>query len=209
MDASANWFNNEIVFPAGFLQPPLFDPKADDAVNYGAMGATIGHEMTHLFDNTGRQFDATGNLRDWWTPQDAANYKARAQRVIDQFNAYTILDDSSLHVNGELTQGENIADLGGLKIAYIALEKALARNGRPGTIDGFTQEQRFFLSWAQFWRQIARPEFQRARLNTDPHAPWKLRVNGPLSNMPEFAKAFNCKSGDPMVRPDSLRAEIW
>jgi putative endopeptidase len=199
---------NEIVFPAGILQPPFYDPNADDAVNYGGMGAVIGHEMTHGFDDQGRQFDAAGNLRDWWTPQDAAAYKTRAQLVSDQFDAYTVLD-SATHVNGKLTLGENIADLGGLTIAYAAFQKSLAGKPRPANIDGFTADQRFFLSWAQVWRQSMRPEQSRLLVNVDPHAPSVWRVNGPLSNMPEFAKAFGCKPGDPMVRSDALRAQIW
>jgi putative endopeptidase len=200
--------NNEIIFPAGILQPPFFDPAADDAVNYGAIGAVIGHEMTHGFDDSGRQFDASGNLRDWWTKTDAERYNAHAKLVVDQFDAYTVLD-SATHVNGKLTLGENIADLGGVKIAYLALQKALAQSGRPAPIDGYTPEQRFFLSYALLWRQIARPEALRMRLNVDTHAPLNWRVNGPLSNMPEFAAAWSCKTGDPMVRPDTLRARIW
>jgi putative endopeptidase len=199
---------NEIVFPAGILRPPFFSPDADDAVNYGAMGAVIGHEMSHGFDDQGRRFDAQGNLRDWWTKADADKYNAQAQRVVEQFNAYTVVD-SSTHVNGKLTLGENIGDLGGLKIAYLAMEKALAKKGRPGKIDGFTPEQRFFLGWAQAWRTLQRDEAAKAQVNTNPHAPAKWRVNGPLSNMPEFAKAWGCKDGDPMVRPDALRARIW
>jgi putative endopeptidase len=199
---------NEIVFPAGILQPPFYDPSADDAVNYGGMGAVIGHEMTHGFDDQGRQFDAQGNLRDWWTAQDAAAYKARAQRVSDQFDAYTVVD-SSTHVNGKLTLGENIADLGGLTIAYAAYEKSLAGKPRPPKINGFTPEQGFFLSWAQVWRERMRPEAERLQVNTNPHAPARWRVNGPLSNMPEFAKAFGCQPGDPMVRPANVRAQIW
>jgi putative endopeptidase len=199
---------NEIVFPAGILQAPFYDPNADDAVNYGGMGAVIGHEMTHGFDDQGRQFDAAGNLRDWWTPQDAAAYKARAQLVSDQFDRYTILD-SATHVNGKLTLGENIADLGGLTIAYAAFQKSLAGKPRPANIDGFTPEQRFFLSWAQVWREAARPEAARVQVNTNPHAPAQWRVNGPLSNMPEFARAFSCKPGEAMVRGDALRAQIW
>jgi putative endopeptidase len=198
---------NEIVFPAGILQPPFFDPNADDAVNYGAMGAVIGHEMSHGFDDSGRRFDAQGNLRDWWTKTDADKYNAQAQRVVEQFNAYTVVDTMT-HVNGRLTLGENIGDLGGLKIAYIAMEKALAKK-RPGKIDGFTPEQRFFLGWAQVWRTLQRDEATKAQVNTNPHAPAKWRVNGPLSNMPEFAKAWGCKDGDPMVRPEALRARIW
>ncbi len=198
---------NEIVFPAGILQPPFFNPTADDAVNYGGMGAVIGHEMTHGFDDQGRQFDAQGNLRDWWTASDAASYKSRAQRVADQFDSYTVVDTAT-HVNGKLTLGENIADLGGLTIAYAALEKALAGQPRP-KIDGFTPEQRFFLSWAQVWRQRARPEYLRSMVNTNPHSPGVWRVNGPLSNMAEFAQAFGCKPGDAMVRPPDQRAQIW
>jgi putative endopeptidase len=208
VDAFYNAANNEITFPAGILQPPFFDPAADDAVNYGAIGAVIGHEMTHGFDDQGRQFDASGNLRDWWTKADAENYNARAKLVMEQFDAYTVLD-SATHVNGKLTLGENIADLGGLKIAFLSLQKALAQSGRPGPIDGYTPEQRFFLSYAQVWRQITRPEALRMRLNVDTHAPLNWRVNGPLSNMPEFAAAWGCSAGDPMVRPDSLRARIW
>ena len=199
---------NEIVFPAGILQPPFYDPTADDAVNYGGMGAVIGHEMTHGFDDQGRQFDAAGNLRDWWTSQDAAAYKARAQLVSDQFDRYTVID-SATHVNGKLTLGENIADLGGLTIAYAAFQKSLAGKPRPAKIDGFTPEQRFFLSWAQVWREASRPEAERVQVNTNPHAPARWRVNGPLSNMPEFARAFSCSPGDPMVRGDSIRAQIW
>ena len=203
---------NQIQFPAGILQPPFFDPNADDAVNYGGIGAVIGHEMSHGFDDQGRQFDTQGNLRDWWAPGDAAKYKAQAQRIVDQFDAYTVVD-STTHVNGRLTLGENIGDLGGLTIAYAALEKALAAKrarGEPaGPIDGFTPEQRFFLSWAQIWREIQRPEAARLQVATNPHSPPKWRVNGPLSNMPEFRRAWGCTDADPMVRPDSLRARIW
>jgi putative endopeptidase len=206
VNAYYNPSKNEIVFPAGILQPPFFDPKADDAVNYGGMGAVIGHEMTHGFDDQGRQFDAQGNLRDWWTPADAEQYKTRATLVANQFDQYVSVD--TLKVNGKLTLGENIADLGGLTIAYAALQKALEGKPRP-TIDGFTPEQRFFLAWAQIWRNNTRPEYARMLVTVDPHSPGKWRVNGPLGNMPEFAKAFGCKAGDPMVRSDSLRAQIW
>jgi putative endopeptidase len=207
VNASYSSSLNQIQFPAGILQPPFFDPNADDAVNYGALGAVIGHEMTHGFDDSGRNFDAQGNLRDWWTAEDAAKYKTAAQRVVDQFNAYTVVDSAS-HVNGRLTLGENIADLGGLTVAYYAMEKAIA--GKPhAKIDGFTPEQRFFLAWAQVWRGLTRPEAELQSLKTNPHSPGKWRTNGPLSNMPEFAKAFGCKEGDPMVRADSLRARIW
>jgi putative endopeptidase len=199
---------NEIVFPAGVLQAPFFDPNADDAVNYGAIGAVIGHEMSHGFDDQGRRFDAHGNLRDWWTKDDVAKYNTQAQRVVDQFNAYTVVD-STTHVNGKLTLGENIGDLGGLKIAYVAMQKSMAQKGRQPNIDGFTPEQRFFLGWAQVWRELQRDEAAKAQVNSNVHAPSKWRVNGPLSNMPEFKAAWGCKDGDPMVRPEALRARIW
>ena len=198
---------NEIVFPAGIMQPPFFDPNADDAVNYGGMGAVIGHEMTHGFDDQGSQYDAQGNLRNWWTASDLEKFKRGTGLVSSQFDSYTVLD--SLHVNGKLTLGENLADLGGLSVSYAALEKALAAKGRPPLIDGFTPEQRFFLAWAQIWRQNITPEAQRVRINTDPHSPGQWRTNGPLSNLPQFAAAFGCKAGDPMVRPDSVRPVIW
>src|SRR6266576_783204 len=191
---------NEIVFPAGIMQPPFFDPNADDAVNYGGMGAVIGHEMTHGFDDQ-------GDLRNWWSASDLSKFKTGTGLVSSQFDSYTVLD--SLHVNGKLTLGENLADLGGLSIAYAALEKALTEKGRPPLIDGFTPEQRFFLAWAQIWRQNITPEAQRVRINTDPHSPGQWRANGPLSNLPQFAAAFGCKPGDPMVRPVSLRPVIW
>ena len=210
-DAVNAYYNplwNEIVFPAGILQAPFFDPSADDAVNYGAMGAVIGHEMSHGFDDQGRRFDAQGNLRDWWTKDDADKYTVQAQRVVDQFNAYTVVD-STTHVNGKLTLGENIGDLGGLKIAYVAMEKSMKAKGRQPNIDGFTPEQRFFLGWAQAWRALQRDEAVKAQVNTNPHAPAKWRVNGPFSNMPEFKAAWGCKDGDAMVRPEALRARIW
>ena len=198
---------NEIVFPAGILQPPFFDPNADDAVNYGGMGAVIGHEMTHGFDDQGAQFDAQGNLRNWWSSADLEKFKRGTGLVASQFDSYTVLD--SVHVNGKLTLGENLADLGGLSISYAALEKALAAKGRPANIDGFTPEQRFFLAWAQIWRANTTPEAARLRINTDPHSPGEWRTNGPISNMPQFAAAFGCKPGDPMVRPEAVRPVIW
>jgi len=197
---------NSINFPAGILQPPFFDADADDPVNYGAIGAVIGHEMSHGFDDRGRQFDAKGNLRDWWTPADADAYKVQANRVADQFSSYTVND--TLHVNGRLTLGENIADLGGLAVAYNAMEKAIA--GKPRTkIDGYTPEQRFFLAYARIWRAADRPEGLRTRVLTDSHSPAHWRVNGPLSNLKEFHDAWGCKDGDGMVRPVDLRARIW
>ncbi|HUK62918.1 MAG TPA: M13 family metallopeptidase [Dongiaceae bacterium] len=197
---------NEIVFPAGILQPPFFDAKIDDAVNYGGIGAVIGHEMTHGFDDQGRKSDADGNLKDWWTPADQKAYDARAVLVQKQFDGYVAVD--TLHVNGRLTLGENLADLGGLSIAFGALEKTLG--GKPGPkIDGLTPEQRFFMSYARVWRQSIRPEAQRLRIATDPHSPGRFRCNGPLSNMPEFAHAFGIADGAPMVRPADQRAKIW
>ncbi len=198
---------NEIVFPAGILQPPFFNPNADDAVNYGGIGAVIGHEMGHGFDDSGSQYDADGNLKNWWTETDRAAYKSRTDLLVKQFDGYEALPGE--HVNGKLTLGENIGDLGGLTIAYVALQKALAQKGRPGPIDGFTPEQRFFLNWAQVWRMNIRPEALRVRLNTDPHSPGKFRVIGPLSDMPEFYGAFGCPPGSAMVRPPEVRTSIW
>jgi predicted metalloendopeptidase len=197
---------NEIVFPAGILQPPFFDAKADDALNYGAIGAVIGHEMTHGFDDQGRQFDARGNLADWWTPGSTARFKERAAGIVRQFSGYVAIDE--LHVNGDLTQGENIADLGGVKLAYAALQKALA--GKPrAPIGGFSPEQRFFLSFASIWRENVRPEEQRLLVNSDPHSPPRFRVDGALSNLPEFARAFDVPEGAPMRRPAAERVVIW
>jgi putative endopeptidase len=209
VNAYYNPNRNEIVFPAGILQPPFFYANADDAVNYGAIGAVIGHEMTHGFDDQGREFDAAGNLRDWWSPKSAEEFKKRSTAVVQQFNEYAPLP--GLHVNGELTQGENIADLGGVKLAYAALQKALAKQpeARNQKIDGFTPEQRFFLSFAAIWRQKIRDEDQKMRLTTDPHSPAQFRVNGPLSNLTEFQKAFNVPDGSPMVRAADKRVNIW
>ncbi len=198
---------NEIVFPAGILQPPFFDPEADDAVNYGGIGAIIGHEMTHGFDDQGRQFDAIGNLTDWWTAECTKRFKERAAGIIKQFDAYVPLDD--LHINGSVTQGENIADLGGLIIAYAALQNALKEKPAPAKIDGFTPAQRFFLSWATVWRANQRPETTRMNVQTDPHSPPKFRVIGPLSNLDEFAKAFDIPDGAPMKRTGAAKVEIW
>ncbi|HTO91666.1 MAG TPA: M13 family metallopeptidase [Candidatus Sulfotelmatobacter sp.] len=197
---------NQIFFPAGILQPPQFDPNADDATNYGAIGMVIGHEITHGFDDQGRQYDAKGNLRNWWTEDDAAKFKAAAQKVVDQFNGYVAVD--SLHVNGQLTLGENLADFGGLTIAYHAWQRSL--HGKPApVIDGYTGEQRFFLGYAHAWRSKIRPELLRTIVLTNPHSPAEWRVKGPLSNMPEFRAAFHCQAGDPMVTADSKRPEIW
>ncbi len=197
---------NEIVFPAGILQPPFFNAKADDAINYGGIGAVIAHEISHGFDDQGRQYDAVGNLRDWWTPESAAKYKERADRIVKQYAEYEPLP--GMHINGELTQGENIADDGGVKLAFAALKKAQA--GKPQEkIDGFTPEQRFFFGWAQVWRANMRDEALKLRLNTDPHSPGKYRCNGPLSNTPEFKQAFNLPDDCPMVRPTDQIVSIW
>ncbi|WP_241499069.1 M13 family metallopeptidase [Rufibacter ruber] len=197
---------NEIVFPAGILQPPFFDPKADDAVNYGGMGAVIGHELTHGFDDQGSQYDPQGNLRDWWTAEDKAKFKSRTDLVDRQYSAFQPVD--SVFVNGKLTMGENIADIGGLNIAFTALQKAIA-NKNIGKIDGFTPEQRFFLAWAQIWRTNATEKFLRQQVLTDPHSPASFRINGPLSNMPQFYKAFGCGPGNKMYRPEAERVNIW
>ena len=206
VNAYYNSSMNEIVFPAGILQPPFYDPKADDAVNYGGIGAVIGHEMTHGFDDQGRKSDASGNLRDWWTKEDGEKFMAKAAVVGKQFDAFSPMD--SVHVNGNLTMGENLADLGGLTIAHQAFQKtAQAKAGK--SIDGFTPEQRFFLGYAQIWRSNQRPEAMRQQIMTDPHSPGQYRTNGPLQNMPEFHAAFGCKEGDKMVRPTADRAKIW
>ncbi|HNQ61081.1 MAG TPA: M13 family metallopeptidase [Bacteroidia bacterium] len=197
---------NEIVFPAGILQPPFFDANADDAVNYGGIGAVIGHEITHGFDDQGRNYDAKGNLNSWWLPEDSAKFVTKAQTIIDQFNAFTVLD--TLHVNGELTLGENIADLGGVSIAYEAFKRTKQGKGNQ-KIDGLTPDQRFFLGYATIWAGDIRPEAAAQRIITDPHSPAMYRVNGSLSNLQEFYKAFDVNEGDAMFRPDSVRAKIW
>ncbi|AHG91591.1 peptidase M13 [Gemmatirosa kalamazoonensis] len=199
---------NEMVFPAGALAPQTFDPAADDGANYGALGGSwAGHELTHGFDDEGRHFDAAGNQRDWWTPTDSLRFTQQAQRVVDQFDTYVQVD--TFHVNGKLTLGENIADYGGVLTGFDALQRALARNGRPALMDGYTPEQRFFLGYAQSWREHTRPEAMRTRVTTDPHAPARWRVNGPLSNSEAFARAWGCKPGDPMVRPREVVPQIW
>ncbi|HEV7797440.1 MAG TPA: M13 family metallopeptidase, partial [Pyrinomonadaceae bacterium] len=197
---------NEIVFPAGILQPPFFDAEADDAFNYGGMGSVIGHEMTHGFDDEGRQFDSTGNLANWWSDVDLKAFTERAQCVIDQFSSFEV--EKGLNENGKLVAGESIADLGGLVVAYAAFQKAM--EGKPRVvIDGFTPEQRFFLGYARGWATNTRPEFARLLVNIDPHPLAKFRVNGPLANMPQFAAAFQCKTGDAMTRDETRRCQIW
>ena len=206
INASYNPPKNEITFPAGILQFPFFDFGADDAVNYGGIGAVIGHEMTHGFDDQGRQFDADGNLRDWWTEEDAKQFKTKADMVVNQFNGFTVLD--TLHVNGKLTLGENIADLGGLNMAYQAFKKT--PQGMSNTkIDGFTPDQRFFLSWAQVWRGNYLPETTAQLILTDPHAPGQYRTNGPLVNIDAFYKAFDVNQGDKLFKAEKERIKIW
>ncbi len=196
---------NEIVFPAAILQPPFFDPNADKALNYGGIGSVIGHELLHGFDDQGSKFDAKGAQRDWWTKQDRAKFEARTAKLDVQASGAKV---GGLAINGKLTMGENIADLGGSTIAYDALQIALKRGPAP-LIDGYTPEQRFFLSWAQIWRRNMMPESLKLMINTDPHSPGVFRTNGPLINTPNFAKAFNCKAGDPMVADDAKRVVIW
>lgn len=195
---------NNINFPAGILQPPFFDAKADDAVNYGGIGAVIAHELTHGFDDQGRKYDAKGDLIDWWTEQDGKEFEKRAQCFVEQYAAYTAVAD--VRLNGKLTLGENVADNGGLRLAFMALMDSLAGKSRE-KIDGFTPEQRFFLDWGQVWCQNVTDEQARLRAATDPHSPGEYRVNGVVANMPEFQKAFGCRAGQPMVRANACR--VW
>jgi putative endopeptidase len=199
---------NEIVFPAGILQPPFFDKKMDDAVNFGGIGLVIGHELTHGFDDQGRKYDPQGNLRDWWTDQDAKEFEKRVSCIADEYSGFTAVDD--LKLNGRLTLGENTADNGGARISYNALEHVIAED-KTGTaakpIDGFTPEQRFFLGFARVWCEKQRPEFARMRVSVDPHSPGKYRVDGVVENMPEFQKAWGCKAGQPMVAANACR--VW
>jgi endothelin-converting enzyme/putative endopeptidase len=203
VNANYSSSNNSINFPAGILQLPFFDPKRDMAVNYGGIGVVIGHEMTHGFDDQGRKFDADGNLRDWWTAQDGAEFEKRAACIANQYSGFTSVDDVKL--NGRLTLGENTADNGGLRIAYMALEDAL--NGKSEKIDGFTPEQRLFLGFAQVWCENMSPQELRNRAMTDSHSPGRFRVNGTAQNSPEFQKAFSCKAGQPMVSANACR--VW
>jgi putative endopeptidase len=197
---------NEIVFPAGILQFPFFHLAADDAINYGAIGMVIGHEMTHGFDDQGRQYDAEGNMKDWWQLSDADKFNAKTKLMVDQYNAFTLFD--SMHVNGALTLGENLADLGGLNIAYDAFKLTKQGQGNEKT-DGLTPDERFFLSFAQIWRTTERPEYVKTLLNVDPHSPSMYRVNGPLSNFDPFYTTFNVKEGDQMFRKETERVRVW
>jgi putative endopeptidase len=195
---------NDINFPAGILQPPFFDLSLDDAVNYGAIGAVIGHELTHGFDDEGRKYDAYGNLKNWWTDEDNAKFEERAKCISDEYSEFVAVDDVKL--NGKLTLGEDTADSGGTRISHMALMKSL--DGKePERIDGFTADQRFFLGWGQIWCQNVTPEFSRLLAQVDPHSPGRYRVNGVVSNMPEFQKAFACKAGQKMVRENACR--VW
>jgi endothelin-converting enzyme/putative endopeptidase len=206
-DAYYNPLLNEIVFPAGILQPPAFNIEAGDAVNYGAIGVVIGHEISHGFDDEGAQYDAQGRLNNWWTDEDLKKFQARTACVVRQFDNYFV--EPGLHHNGKLVLGESIGDLAGAKIAYRALQ--LSRRGKPPlpTLDGFTPEQQFFIAWGQFRGDAVRPEFARKMVQGDPHPIGKYRVIGPLSNMPEFQQAFSCRADSPMVRPVEQRCEVW
>jgi len=212
VNAYYNPTDNTINFPAAILQPPFFYAHGDDAINYGGIGAVIGHEASHGFDDQGSQFDGSGNLDNWWTDADKKQFDERAQKLVDQFDNYAPLPDHpDLHVNGKLTLGENIADLGGLNIAYDALQTALKNHPAEATqkIDGYTEDQRFFLNWARVWRGSIRDKAQMVYLNADPHSPMKFRAIGAPSNMPTFAQAFQCKAGDAMVRPADKQVKIW
>jgi putative endopeptidase len=198
---------NEIVFPAGILQPPFFNKDADDAVNYGGIGVVIGHEMTHGFDDQGRNFDKKGNLTDWWTKEDSEKFKALTQILVDQYDRFIAID--TIHLNGKLTLGENIADYGGLTMSHLAYRKSLEGKQEPTTIDGFTAEQRFFLSYGNIWRQIIRDKELMRRVKEDVHSPGNFRVNGALFNIPEFYDAFEINPTDPLFIPADKRAKIW
>jgi len=191
-------------FPAGVLQPPLFDPKMDDAPNYGNTGGTIGHELTHGFDDEGRQFDAQGNLKDWWTPADAEAFNKRADCVAEQFGQYVVIDD--IKINSRLTLGEDVADIGGTLIAYMAWKNA-TKGQELKPIDGLTPEQRFFVGFAQWACGDERAESKRVHAITDPHSPPEYRINGVVADLPEFREAFACKAGQPMVREKACR--VW
>ena len=207
VNAGYNPLNNDISFPAGILQAPFFNPDADDAINYGAIGAVIGHEIIHGYDDSGSNFDAKGNLQNWWTPADQKNFQTRADCIVKQFDAFEV--EPGLNMIGKLVSGESIADFGGLTVAYQAFMKSLEGKPRPANIDGFTPEQRFFLGWAQVWASKDTPEVARLQAQSDPHPLSRFRVNGPLSNMPQFAAAFSCKAGDAMVRDETKRCQIW
>jgi len=204
VNAYYNPTKNEIVFPAAILQPPFFNLEADEAVNYGGIGAVIGHEMGHGFDDQGSKYDGDGNLKNWWTEADRTRFEERTAKLIKQYDAFTVLDD--IHVKGEFTQGENIGDLSGMAIAYKAFKDNYKANR---VIDGYTPDQRFFLGWAQVWMRQYRDEELRKRIDTDPHSPSEFRTNGILRNLPEFYQAFDVKPGDGMYLPPEERVKIW
>jgi endothelin-converting enzyme/putative endopeptidase len=207
VNAYYNPLLNQITFPAAILQPPFFDPNADPAVNYGAIGGVIGHEIGHGFDDQGRQFDGSGRIRDWWTEETAAEFEARTAAFGAQYDAFEPIP--GLHVNGELTMGENIGDLGGLEMAYSAYRRYVAEHGEPPVIDGLTGDQRFFLSWAQVWRGLIRENALRERILTDPHSPAEYRANGPVRNIDAWYQAFGVEPGDAMYIPPEQRVRIW
>jgi len=206
VNAYYNPMGNEIVFPAAILQPPFFDMNADDAVNYGAIGAVIGHEISHGFDDQGSRFDADGNMKNWWTEEDDKKFKEKTKALVEQYNAYEAIP--GYHVNGELTLGENIADNSGLAIAYEAYKLSL--NGKPApVIDGYTGDQRFYIGWTQAWRAKVRPELALQLLKTDPHSPAAIRGRATLLNQKPFYEAFSVKQEDPMYLEEDKRVKIW
>jgi putative endopeptidase len=198
---------NEMVFPAGILQEPFYGIRQTPALNFGAIGMVVGHELTHGFDDEGRQFDAEGNLRDWWTPPVSAEFDKRAACVARQYDDYVAIDD--MHIKGKLTLGENIADLGGVKLAFASFERSERAHPSTPSVGGFTPAAQFFVGFAQSWCANYRPEALRLLVATNPHSPPKFRVEGPLSNLPEFASTFRCKEGSRMVRGPAARCEVW
>ncbi len=207
VNAYFNPMNNEIVFPAAILQPPFYNYQADDAVNYGGIGAVIGHEISHAFDDSGARFDANGNLKNWWTEKDLQEFTKRGNALAEQYSGIEVAD--SLYINGAFTLGENIGDLGGVLAAYDGLQESFKKNGHPDKIDGFTAEQRFFMSWATVWRTLMRDEAMRTRIKTDPHSPGMYRATQPLKNVDAFYAAFDIKAGDPMYLAPEKRVRIW
>jgi putative endopeptidase len=207
VNAYFNPVNNEIVFPAAILQPPFYDYKADEAVNYGGIGAVIGHEISHSFDDSGSRFDGDGNLNNWWTDEDLKKFKVVGGKLIKQYSDIIAID--SMHLNGEFTLGENIGDLGGVQAAYEGLQIFLTKNGRPSDIDGYTPEQRFFLSWGTIWRTKMRDEALKNLIMTNTHAPGMYRAYMPLKNVDAFYKAFDVKEGDKMYLKPENRVRIW
>ena len=206
VNAYYNPTQNEIVFPAGILQPPVFHRDFPEAMNFGAMGAVVGHELTHGFDDKGRKFDGDGQLREWWEPEVSQRFEERAACVEEQFNGYEVAD--GLHIDGKLTLGENIADLGGIKAAFAAFRRSAGEAAKkPSIVEELTNEQLFFVAYGQIWCSISSPEFESLQTRSNPHALPRYRVNGPLSNLPTFAEVFSCPVGSPMVREN--RCEVW